>query len=138
MGLIHLDAGVIIGFLDGDDAHHLAARSALSDALRDGDQLAMTASGFAECLMGPARRGDDAVRKVRDLFDRLPIAVVSIDPAIATTAARLRAAHSSLRFPDALVIATAIEAEADALITTDRRWPPAKALGLGGKVRQIS
>jgi hypothetical protein len=50
MGLTHLDAGVIIGFLDGNDAHHHAARGVLVDALRAGDRLAMASSALAECL----------------------------------------------------------------------------------------
>lgn len=32
MGLIHLDAGVVIGFLDADDAHHASATEALTTA----------------------------------------------------------------------------------------------------------
>jgi predicted nucleic acid-binding protein len=90
----------------------------------------MAASALAECLVAPARQGDAAVATVRRLIDRLPISIVSLDVDIATTAARLRAAHRSLRLPDALVIATAIEGSADELITTDRRWPGADALGL--------
>ena len=48
MGLIHLDAGVIIGFLDGDDTHHDTARAALSKALDHGDRLSIAASALAE------------------------------------------------------------------------------------------
>ena len=56
---------------------------------------------------------------------------------IATTAAKLRAAHRTLRLPDALVIATAIEGEADHLITTDRKWPTAKALKYAGIITRL-
>lgn len=123
MGLIHLDAGVIIGFLDGDDAHHVAATSALAQALEQSDQLAMAASAFAECLVGPARRSEQAMQVVTDTFERLPILIIDLNPEIATEAARLRSRHRALRLPDALVIATAVEDEADRLVTTDRRWP---------------
>jgi predicted nucleic acid-binding protein len=128
VGLIHLDAGVIIGFLDRNDVHHDAAREVLADALHAGDRLAMASSAFAECLVGPARRGDTEIQIVRELVDRVPISIIPLDVAIATAAARLRAAHPSLRLPDALVIATAIENGADELVTTDRKWPTAKAL----------
>ena len=137
MGLIHLDAGVIIGFLDRNDAHHEKARAVLSDALRTRDRLAMAASAFAECLVGPARRGDKAVATVRELVERFPIAIVPIDVEVAIVAARLRAAHKGLRLPDALVIATATNAPADQLITTDRGWPTAKALKLKTLVTQL-
>ena len=130
MGLIHLDAGVVIGLLDATDAHHRSATQALADVVRARDRLAMAASAFAECLMGPSRRGRRAVETVDELFLRLPIEVVHLDADIARVAAALRARHASLRLPDALVIATAAHAPADQLITTDRRWPTARKLGL--------
>ena len=137
MGLIHLDAGVIIGFLDAGDAHHHHARAALADALQNGDHLAVAASGLAECLVGPARRGGPAIQTVRNLVDRLPISIIPLDVEIATIGARLCAAHRTLRLPDALVIATAIEHAADRLITTDRKWPTARALKFKGTIRQL-
>lgn len=137
MGLIHLDAGVIIGLLDGNDAHHEAAREVLADAVHAGDRLAMAASALAECLVGPARRGDAEVRTVRNLVERLPISIIPLDVEIATAAARLRAAHRSLRLPDALVIATAIEDAADQLVTTDRKWPTARALKLKATLKHL-
>jgi predicted nucleic acid-binding protein len=137
VGLIHLDAGVIIGLLDGNDAHHEAAREVLADAVHAGDRLAMAASALAECLVGPARRGDAEVRTVRNLVERLPISIIPLDVEIATAAARLRAAHRSLRLPDALVIATAIEDAADQLVTTDRKWPTARALKLKATLKHL-
>jgi len=137
MGLIHLDAGVIIGLLDADDAHHDAARAALSHALRQGDQLSIAASALAECLVGPARRSRKAVDLVRTVIDRLPVSVVELDADIATRAAVLRARHRTLRLPDALVIATAAVSRADRLITTDRKWPTPKAMKLTVVIEQI-
>lgn len=69
MGVIHLDAGVVIGFLDGAEAHLQAARSALASAVQDGGGLAMAASAFAECLVGPARTGETAIHTARNLVD---------------------------------------------------------------------
>ncbi len=130
MALIHLDAGVVIGLLDADDAHHVAATSALAAGRLAGDRLAMAASAFAECLVGPARSGEQAVRVVKELFDRLPIEIVDLDAETAILAASLRARHRALRLPDALVIATATRRSADRLLTTDRGWPPGRELGL--------
>jgi predicted nucleic acid-binding protein len=132
VGLIHLDAGVIIGFLDAGDAHHQKSRAALASALQNGDRLALAASALAECLVGPARQGEPAVHTVRNLVNRLPVSIISLDVDIAAVAARLRAKHRALRLPDALVIATAIEQAADHLITTDRNWPTARALRYEG------
>jgi len=137
MGLTHLDAGVIIAFLDGADAHHNAARSALSTSVDNAERLAIAASALAECLVGPARRSTKAVELVRTVIDRLPVSVVHLDEEIATQAAMLRARHRSLKLPDALVIATAEHYSADRLITTDRKWPTAKAMKLTVSIEQI-
>ena len=137
MGLIHLDAGVVIGLLDADDTHHGTASAALARVLRGRDQLAMAASAFAECLVGPHRRGLRAVAIVDDLFERLPIEIVDLDAGIARTAATLRARHTPLRLPDALVIATAIERSASELITTDRNWPTARVLKLAATITHL-
>lgn len=134
MALTHLDAGVLIGFLDAGDAHHRAARELLTNALDASDRLAMAASALAECLVGPARQGDEAIKIVHDLCQRLPIDIVDLDADIATLAAQLRARHRSLRLPDALVIATASTASADKLATTDHRWPTAAALQFRGSL----
>lgn len=137
MGLTHVDAGVIIAFLDGDDSHHDVARAALSTAIAKAERLAMAASALAECLVGPARRGPKTVELVKTLIERLPVAVVDLDEEIATQAAVLRARHRSLNLPDALVIATAEHSGADHLITTDRRWPTAKAMKLALSIEQL-
>ena len=137
MGLTHLDAGVIIAFLDADDPHHDAATSALANALDQADRLSIAASALAECLVGPARRSTKAVELVRTAIGRLPASVVILDDDIATRAAVLRARHRTLELPDALVIATADIAGADRLITTDRKWPTAKAMKLAMTIEQI-
>ena len=128
MGVVHLDAGVVIGLLDANDVHHTAAHLAVAAALRDGYRLAMAASAFAECLVGPYRRGKASVGVVRDLIERLPIAIVSLDPETASIAARIRAQHVGLRLRDALIIATAVNNAAERLVTTDRKWPTARAM----------
>ena len=123
MGLTVLDAGVVIGLLDGDDAHHVGARRAIRAALDRGDRLVLPASALAEALVAPSRMGPEAVEAVQRLLDRLPIAVEPVDEEVAVEAAATRAAHPKLRLPDALVIATAALLGADQLVTTDRRWP---------------
>ncbi len=137
MGLIHLDAGIIIGLLDADDVHHDAATVVASSAQRNGDRLAMSASAVAECLVGPARRSDAAVDVVISLLARLPIDVVALDISIARTAVTLRARHHALRLPDALVIATAVEAGASELITTDRGWPTRSRLRIDVPITRL-
>jgi predicted nucleic acid-binding protein len=123
VGLTVLDAGIIIGVLDASDAHHATARRALSAAVERGDALAVPASAYAECLVGPARRGRDAMRAVDRFLLDLPADVEPVTRQLAARAAELRARHRRLRLPDALVLATAIHLRADRVLTTDRGWP---------------
>lgn len=137
MGLTIVDAGVVIGFLDANDAHHGAAHSALRDAQARQDHLVLPASAFAEVLVGPARSGAAALATVRDLVERVPIAVEPLDAEIAVAAAVLRARHRALKLPDALVIATAGHLDADQLVTTDRGWPTRSRLELRAAIVTI-
>lgn len=137
MGLTVLDAGLVIGVLDRDDAHHEGAHAALDEALTRNDTLALPASAFAETLVGPSRRGPEAVAVVQELIERLPIEIIALNVDVAVAAAALRARHKSLKLPDALVIATAGTLDADLLLTTDRRWPSRRRLELRAEVRCI-
>lgn len=74
---------------------------------------------------------------MRTAIGRLPASVVPLDEQIATRAAVLRARHRTLKLPDALVIATADTTRADRLITTDRKWPTAKAMRLAVAIERL-
>ena len=124
MGVIVLDAGVIIGLLDADDAHHAGARRALAEARESGDDLVLPATAYAEVMVGALAAGDAAAATVDAFVDALPARIDPVNREIARSAGRLRAEHrTKLRLPDALVIATATVLKADRLLTTDGRWP---------------
>lgn len=122
--MIVLDAGIIVAALDAADAHHDASVRALRAALARGERLLLPASGFAECLVWPLRVSATAAQDAEAFIDALPAVVVPADRVICRTAASLRAEHGrTVRLPDALVIATAIESRADGILTTDQGWP---------------
>ena len=124
MGLTVVDAGIIIGVLDGADTHHDAAVRLLSMVIEDGDRIAVPASAYAEALVGPARRGASAQRIVDDFLADMAADVEPITRQSAARAAELRATHGKrLKLPDALVAAIAIHLKAARILTTDRRWP---------------
>lgn len=126
MALTILDAGVIIGVLDERDAHHAAAIEAVRQAVARDDAVAVPASAYAECLVGPARAGRDAMRAVDEFLADLAADVEPITRQVAARAAELRARHGArLRLPDALVLATALHLRADRVLTTDAGWPRA-------------
>ena len=137
MGLTVLDAGVVIAGLDADDAHSAAAGVALNAARVRGDSLVLPASAYAEVLVRPAARGAATVARVDAALDGLAISIADADREIVRRAATLRGRHPSLRLPDALVIATAVELDADHLLTTDQRWKTLRRVGLRGRLTVV-
>jgi len=94
------------------------------DALERSDRLVLPVSAYAESLVGPSRRGTDAVATLDAFLDAMPATVEPATREIGRRAASLRAAHRpGLRLPDALVLATAAVVGADLVLTTDRGWP---------------
>lgn len=118
MAVVVLDASVLIAHLDAGDVHHAVAKRTLLE--RGDDDLRMSASAYAETLVGPIRKG--WLERARADLVALLIAVDAIDASIAEQAAGLRARHRGLGLPDALVIAHGESFGADAILTTDRRW----------------
>ena len=118
MALIVLDASVLIALFDPADALH----SGMTAALRRhaGDDLRVPASAYSESLVGPARSGRS--QEARQAIRALLAEIVGLDEHIAEEAAELRARHSKLRLPDALVIATGNVLDADVILTGDAGW----------------
>jgi predicted nucleic acid-binding protein len=121
VALIVIDASVLIAFLDSNDPHHRRAVEALGAS--SGDNLVLPASAYAEVLVGPLRREDSAAATVDEILADLGIAIQPITREIARHAAALRAAHSRLRLPDALVLAAGEVLQATSVLTADGVWP---------------
>jgi PIN domain nuclease of toxin-antitoxin system len=95
--------------------------------------MVLTASVLAESLVLRARAGTVDIDRFRTLIRQLSGPARPIDEDIAVAAASLRATHRSLRLPDALVIATGVVDNADAILTADKRW-----LGIHDRVQLVS
>lgn len=119
MGLAVLDTSVLIAALDRDDLHHQTARQAVHRARRIHD-LVIPVVAYAEAMTGAIAQGPSAERIV-DGFSTRIANVVPLDPPTARRGAALRAAHG-LSLPDAMILGTAIELDADVVLTADRRW----------------
>jgi predicted nucleic acid-binding protein len=85
-------------------------------------RLVTSVLSLLEVLVIPKRRGmEELCQRYRELFGSFPnLEVRPVDAQIAEIAADLRAAHA-IRTPDALHLATALQARADAFVTEDRR-----------------
>jgi predicted nucleic acid-binding protein len=102
------DADVLIAFLTRGDAHHERARERVRASLAPGVERRICAVTLSEILVGPIRAGRAEV--VEQMLARLSIETGHVDPALARSAATVRA-RTGLRLPDAYVLATAIQAE---------------------------
>jgi hypothetical protein len=113
-----LDASVLIGLLDTADTHHNRAIDDVEAADRGGQRLLLPASAYSETLVAfaRARRLEEARRAIA----AMGITVVSLTDTIAERAAELRARHTRLRLPDAIILATAQEI-GGGLLSYDRR-----------------
>jgi hypothetical protein len=113
-----LDSDAVIGFLDRGDALHDAAVGAVRD-LAPSQRLLASVVTYAEVLTG-ARLGHHDEAQVRGFFADLISAVLPIDLPIGDRAAEIRARATTLRMPDALILATAeTDPEIDLIVTGD-------------------
>ena len=109
MGLIVLDASVLIAIVDSSDVHHIAAREAI-DAGRDaGDRFVVPVVAYAEYMAEPSGDDPEALTFREGLIDAIPARVEPASREIGRRAAEIRARDGRrLRMPDALIIATAV------------------------------
>jgi len=120
VALVVVDASVVIAFLDPDDALHVPAVEALTE--HQHAELVVPTSAYAEILVAPNRRGAEAVAGVEAFLADFAVRLEPLTPAIARAAAQLRSKSRRLRLPDALVLATADDLEADIVLTGDGSW----------------
>lgn len=118
MGALILDASVLIGLLDSEDAHHSRAVEDVETADQTARALLTPASAYSEALVAFARA--NRVADARDAIAGMGITVVPLTNTIAERAAELRARHDGLRLPDAIVLATARDLDGE-LLTYDHR-----------------
>ena len=115
-----IDSSVMITHLEGGELVSPLATTIVDSFLRlERNEGVMSAVTIGEVLIRPYRAG-----RARDvalgLLDMPGLTIRSVDFLVAAEAARM-CAESSLRLPDAIVLATGIMAGATCLVTNDRR-----------------
>jgi predicted nucleic acid-binding protein len=121
--LILVDTTVFSYHLFGTPRYQMLARTIL-EAVEGGTPAALTTTlTLAELLSFPAQAGDYETMRECELFlAYFPhLYIVPLDRALAREAARVHA-ETRLCYPDAVQVAAARLAEADALVTNDPRW----------------
>ena len=123
--IVGLDTGPLIYFIETNRTYLDTVRPFFS-ALAGGQFRAATSMiTLGEVLVGPFREGrNDLVERYREiLLHSSNLLVKSVQQNIAEEAARIRAAHISLRTPDAIHLATAITSGARYFLTNDKGLP---------------
>lgn len=119
MGTVVLDSSVLLGLADATDALHAASVAALR--ARQESEFVVPAGVFAEIMVGALRQGERTAQRIEAMVDDIASTVQPIDRGIAREAAAIRARRTSIRLPDALVLATGTVLDAEVL-TGDKRW----------------
>lgn len=119
-GATVLDAGVLIGFFDSNDAHSADAVAAVTRLVEAEEHLLISTATQAEVLTRPMQRGLEHAASMEVAIDQLPhVELVDVDRLIARGAAQVRATYPRMKLADALVIATAQSAGSCRILTTD-------------------
>jgi predicted nucleic acid-binding protein len=118
--LIYADANVVIRLVEGDAPARAPIESRLLP-LRDGSRFLLTSRlTRLECRVKPLREGDPALLSLYDaFFSGAEVTVVDLTVLVIEMATELRASFK-VTTPDALHLASAIVAGAEAFLTGDQ------------------
>ena len=120
---VYFDTNVFIIALEGKDAEQRDLLATLFALARSGGEQRFFTSQItiSEVLVGPYKHGqnDLAGYYQRFLFDSPWLSAVPITTDILQKAAMLRAGHKSLKLPDAIHLATALEYDCSYFVSAD-------------------
>jgi predicted nucleic acid-binding protein len=123
-----IDADVLIGALDTNDAHHAHSRRWLTEWRESQDAVAISAVNLTEVLVAPAAE-PRILATAREAVAALGIGVHLPNEAIAIDAARLRGRYP-ISLPDAYCLATAKHTKATVASYDQKFLKAAKSEGL--------
>ncbi len=119
-----LDSSTLIAYHSPhEDVHHLA-HHLLSRIEDTGDRLTgyLSAVSAMELLVRPIKAGNPALTFMHTFLNSFPnLTVLPVDLEVAMQAATLRA-MSTVKSPDALIIASGLLANCDAIVFNDEAW----------------
>jgi len=119
---VYFDTNCLIYWLEYKSFWEALVTARLSLMRAAGDELAVGDLSRAECLVGPFKSGDTGLEaRYRAFFAAPDVDAFPITVAVLEHAARLRARHPSIKLPDAIHLATAIEHGCGAFVTGDAK-----------------
>ncbi len=137
--LVVIDSSVFVGAKNSDEREHADCVRILELAHRRRIQGLVSTISVAEVCAGYYVEGDSDGRE--GFLDYLRgsnrLSVVPVDLAIADVAASLRA-RTSLRLPDALIVASALVRRAECVVTHDREFAKARTLVAPASAKELA
>jgi uncharacterized protein len=123
-----VDTSVTLAYLAGTEHSSPAAEQLFDGFIATGRNAGRVSTvTVAEILVRPFRAGASPVARVEAFLRHFgEIRLVDVDYEVAREAARIRA-RTSLRMPDALIVASAVVSGADVIVTNDEAWTAAVA-----------
>ena len=120
MSRIYLDACAIIYFVEAGGPFHAAVVSRILQIQSDPNSRLLTSRlSCLECRIHPIRqRDDELLATYNSFFNTSRLILIGISDAVIERATTLRANHG-FKTPDAIHLASAIEAKADLFLTGD-------------------
>lgn len=118
-----IDSSVVLAYLVGTEPTSELATQLFDSFVATGrNPASLSMVTVGEILVRPFRSGAAAVARAEGFLRHFgDIRLVDVDYDVAREGARLRA-QSSLRTPDALILATAVVSGIDVLVTNDSAW----------------
>ena len=117
-----LDTNAFIYFLDGAEPYYNVLVPVFRRVAAGDLAVMVSAITEAELLVRPEReRNDLAKERIEDLLAENGIYVIGVDRRIARRAAAIRA-RGNLKLPDAIIVATALETDCEAIVGNDGQW----------------
>jgi predicted nucleic acid-binding protein len=121
-GQLLLDTNVFIYFLDGQQPYYNVLVPLFRRVQSGSLSVMVSAVTEAELLVRPEREKDEGAReRIGDLLSENGIYVIGMDRRIARRAAAIRAS-TRLKLPDAIIVATALETDCEAIVGNDGQW----------------
>jgi predicted nucleic acid-binding protein len=119
-GNLYRDANALIALIEAEEPRRTELGAALASMI-DTVRLLTSEITYSEVLVGPLKRNDAQREAIyHDVFNNPALlTVLPVSRSILTGAAHLRRV-SSMRLPDAIHVATAVEHGCDALMSDDK------------------
>jgi predicted nucleic acid-binding protein len=120
---VYIDANIVIYALEGFELYRPFLAQLSQEVSAGRCEIVTSELTLAEVLVKPLLDNKpDLIRAYQDFLTSGEVALVRISREILVQSATFRGRFASLRLPDAIHLATAVEAACSSVLTNDRRW----------------